>query len=85
MKKRKELREAIAKSADRVESNIYLEMILEVSEIFRKALCEECTELTELQWEQRNAIQYILSMENVETLKGIGTFAIYYKQGGAGR
>lgn len=85
MKKRKELREAIAKSADGVESDIYLGMILEVSEIFRKALCEECTELTELQWEQRKAIRDILSMENVETLKDIGTFATYYNPGGAGR
>ena len=66
MKKRKELREAVAESANRIKSNIYLGMLLEVSEIFRKALCEECTELTELQWEQRKAIRDIISMESLE-------------------
>lgn len=66
MKKRKKLREAIAKSADGIKSNIYLSMVLEVSEIFRKALDgKEYAELTELQKEKRYAIMDILSMEIV--------------------
>ncbi len=66
MKKRRELREAIAKSANGIKSNIYLSMVLEVSEIFRKALDgKEYAELTELQKEKRYAIMDILSMETV--------------------
>lgn len=66
MKKRKELREAIAKSVNGIKSNIYLGIVLEVSEIFRKALDKECVELTDLQWNQRRAIRDIISMENME-------------------
>lgn len=72
MKKRKELREAIAKSANGVKSNIYLEMILEVSEIFRKSLdSKEYAELTDLQWKQRTAITNILDMKSAEDVSCI--------------
>lgn len=67
MKKGKELREEIAKSANGVKSNIYLGMILEVSEIFRKSLDDkEYTELTDLQWKQRSIICSVLDLEDVE-------------------
>jgi len=65
MKKREELREAITKSANGIKSSIYLGMVLEVSEIFRKALDDkEYAELTELQKEKRYAIMGILSMRS---------------------
>ena len=37
-KTRKELRKDIAESANRLKSNIYLGMVLQVSELFRKSL-----------------------------------------------
>lgn len=80
MKKRKELRVAIAKSADSIKSNIYLEMLLEVSEIFRKALDDkECVELTDLQWKQRSVIVDILGMTDAEKVRDIGTFICFYR------
>lgn len=53
-KTRNELRREITESANRLKSNIYLGMLLQVSEIFRKALDKkEYAELTDLQWKQR--------------------------------
>lgn len=80
MKKRKELREEIAKSADGIKSSIYLGMVLEVSEIFRKALDDkECAELTDLQWRQRAVISDILDMTDAEKVQDIGTFIRFYR------
>ncbi len=67
MNKRKELREAIAKSANGIKSNIYLEMVLEVSEIFQKAMDDkEYAELSRLQKEKRYAIMDIMGMKSAE-------------------
>lgn len=89
MKKRKELREAIAKSANGIKSNIYLGMVLEISEIFRKALDgKEYAELTELQKEKRYAIMDILSMESVDNVSCIAALTAGMRGidlGGAGR
>lgn len=68
---RKELREEIIKSVKGIRNNVYLGMILEISEIFRKALDEkEYKEMTGIQWKQRSAISEILRMNNE---KGIGS------------
>lgn len=80
MKKRKELREAIAKSANGIKSNIYLGMVLEISEIFRKALDgEEYAELSELQRSQRTVICDILGMTDAVEVSDIGTFICFYR------
>ena len=80
MKKGKELREAIAKSANGIKSNIYLGMVLEVSEIFRKALDgKEYAELSELQRSQRTVICDILGMTDVGEVPDIGTFICFYR------
>ncbi len=79
MKKRRELREAIAKSADGIKSNIYLSMVLEVSEIFRKALDDkEYAELTDLQWKQRSIICSVLDIEDAERAANISCFINAY-------
>lgn len=79
MKKRRELREAIAKSADGIKSNIYLSMVLEVSEIFRKALDgKEYAELTDLQWKQRSIICSVLDIEDAERAANISCFINAY-------
>ncbi len=79
MKKRKKLREAIAKSADGIKSNIYLSMVLEVSEIFRKALDgKEYAELTDLQWKQRSIICSVLDIEDAERAANISCFINAY-------
>ena len=80
MKKRKELRKAVAESADRIKSNIYLGMLLEVSELFRKPLCEECTKLTDLQWEQWKAIRDILGMKSAEDIGSVNAIIDALKQ-----
>lgn len=49
-KTRKELRKEIAESVSRLESDIFLGMLLQISEMFRKSFDdEECEELTDLQ------------------------------------
>ena len=79
MKKRRELWEAIAKSADGFKSNIYLSMVLEVSEIFRKALDDkEYAELTDLQWKQRSIICSVLDIEDAERAANISCFINAY-------
>ena len=79
MKKRRELREAIAKSANGIKSNIYLSMVLEVSEIFRKALDgKEYAELTDLQWKQRSIICSVLDIEDAERAANISCFINAY-------
>ena len=67
---RREIRKAIAESANRIKSNIYLEMILEISEIFRKSLDDkEYAELSDLQWGQRGAIIDIIEMEEAKDVE----------------
>lgn len=79
MKKRKELREAVAESANRIKSNIYLGMLLEVSELFRKALDnKEYAELTELQWKQRSIICSALDLEDAKKAANISCFINAY-------
>lgn len=71
---RREIRKAITESANRIKSNIYLEKILEISEIFRKSLDDkECTELTDLQWKQRSAISNILDMKSARDVSCINS------------
>lgn len=79
MKKRKELREAIAKSANGIKSNIYLGMVLEISEIFRKALDgKEYGELSELQCRQRSIICSALDIEDAEKAGNVSAFMNAY-------
>ena len=79
MKKRKELREAIAKSANGIKSNIYLGMVLEISEIFRKALDDkEYAELSELQYRQRSIICSALDIEDAERAAKVSCFINAY-------
>lgn len=69
---RKELREEIIKSVKGIRNNIYLGMILEISEIFRKALDEkEYKELSGIQWKQRSAISEILRMNNEKDIGSV--------------
>lgn len=83
-KTRKELRKEIAESANRLKSNIYLGMLLQVSEIFRKAMDEkEYSELTDLQWKQRLVIGDILTMKNVEEVGFIVSMIAGMRQGKA--
>lgn len=83
-KTRKELRKEIAESANRLKSNIYLGMLLQVSEIFRKAMDEkEYAELTDLQWKQRLVIGDILTMKNVEEVGFIVSMIAGMRQGKA--
>ena len=71
-KTRKELRKEIAESANRIKSDIYLGMVLQISEIFRKALDgKEHAEMSDLQLEQRIAISDILSMKDAEEVSFI--------------
>lgn len=79
MKKRKELREAIVKSANGIKSNTCLGMILEVSGMFRKALDDkECAELTDLQYRQRSIICSVLDIEDAEGAANISYFINAY-------
>lgn len=79
MKKRKELREAVAESANRIKSNIYLGMLLEASELFRKASDnKEYAELTDLQWKQRSIICSVLDLEDAEKAANISCFINAY-------
>lgn len=83
-KTRKELRREITESANRLKSNIYLGMLLQVSEIFRKAFDEkEYAELTDLQWKQRTVIESVLSMEGVEEVGCIVSLIAGMRQGKA--
>lgn len=83
-KTRKELRREITESANRLKSNIYLGMLLQVSEIFRKAFDEkEYAELTDLQWKQRLVIVDVLSMEDVEEVGCIVSMIVGMRQGKA--
>lgn len=75
MKKRKELREAVAESANGIKSNIYLGMLLEVSEIFRKYMNDD--ELSDLQYAQRSVISSILSIKEADKIRDISTFIAY--------
>lgn len=69
---RKELREEIIKSVKGIRNNDYLGMILEISEIFRKALDEkEYKELSGIQWKQRSAISEILKMNNEKDIGSV--------------
>lgn len=69
---RKELREEIIKSVKGIRNNDYLGMILEISEIFRKALDEkEYKELSGIQWKQRSAISEILRMNNEKDIGSV--------------
>ena len=69
---RKELREEIIKSVKGIRDNTYLGMILEISEIFRKALDEkEHKELSGIQWKQRSAISEILRMNNEKDIGSV--------------
>ena len=71
-KTRKELRKDIAESANSLKSNIYLGMVLQVSELFRKSLDDkEYTELSDLQWKQRTAISDILRMRDAKKVSFI--------------
>lgn len=79
MKKRKELREAVAESAGRIKSNIWLGMLLELSELFRKTLDDkEYAELTELQHDQRSIICSVLSLEDARKSADINAFVTVY-------
>ena len=79
MKKRKELRDAIAKSANGIKSNTCLGMILEVSGMFRKALDDkEYAELTDLQYRQRSIICSVLDIEDAEGAANISYFINAY-------
>lgn len=80
-KTRNELRREITESANRLKSNIYLGMLLQVSEIFRKALDEkEYAELTDLQRKQRLVIEDVLSMEDAEEVGFIVSMIAGLKQ-----
>lgn len=79
MRKRKELREAIVKSANGIKSNIYLEMVLEISEIFRKALDnKECAELSDLQYKQRSIICGALDIKDPRKAADVSCFIAAY-------
>lgn len=83
-KTRKELRREITESVNRLKSNIYLEMLLQVSEIFRKVMDEkEYAELTDLQWKQRAVINDVLNMKNVEEIGCIISMIDGMRQGKA--
>ncbi len=77
--RRRELREAIAKSASGIKSNIYLGMVLEVSEIFRKALDDkEYATLSDLQYRQRSIICSALDIEDAEKAANVSCFINVY-------
>lgn len=66
-KTRKELKKEITESINRLKSDIYLMIILEICEIYRKSMDDkECHELSELQWNQKKVINDILKTENAE-------------------
>ena len=71
-KSKKELRERIMESVNRLECRIYLTHVLEVAELYRKSLDkDDFRELSDLQWEQKKAICSILTMEEAETVSNI--------------
>lgn len=83
-KTRNELRREITESANRLKSNIYLGMLLQVSEIFRKAMDKkEYAELTDLQWKQRLVIEDVLSMEDAKEVGFIVSMIAGMRQGKA--
>lgn len=66
-KTRKELRKEITESVNRLKSDIYLMIILEICEIYRKSVDDKARhELSELQRNQRKVINDILKTENAE-------------------
>lgn len=81
-KTRKELRKDIAESANRLKSSIYLGMVLQVSEMFRKSFDDdECVELTDLQWNQRSVIRDILSTNDAEKVSFIASLVAGMEEG----
>ena len=81
-KTRKELRKEIAESANRLKSNIYLGMVLQVSELFRKSFDEkEYAELSDLQWGQRMLIIEVLGMKDARDVSLIHSVAAGMRQG----
>lgn len=81
-KTRKELRKEIAESANRLRSDIYLGMVLQVSELFRKSFDgKEYAELSDLQWEQRGVIGDILRMKDARDISLIRSVIAGMRQG----
>lgn len=77
MKKRTRniVRKDITDSIKRCKSTIYLEIVFQIAEIFRKVSDEDdYKELTELQWKQRNLVTDIMLTDNVRHLEMMSSF-----------
>lgn len=81
-KTRKKLRKEIAESANRLRSDIYLGMVLQVSELFRKSFDEkEYAELSDLQLGQRMLVIEILGMKDERDVSLIHSVVAGMRQG----
>lgn len=70
MRTRNVIREELRQSVAKCKNTIYIEMLLEIAEIYRK-LSNESTfkEVSELEWEQYLAVSSIMRTKNIKHIK----------------